>query len=79
MTKYPLKVRLHKADFVQVHPDSKVASYTVSARYGESDEKEFVVIDPMNGGALGAYGSIKAGKDDGESHFYWVEKIISGE
>jgi len=77
MSEYPLKVRLHKADFVQVNPNSKVASYTVSARYGNESEKKFVVIDPMNGNELEVYGSVETAVENGESHFYWVEKVLT--
>jgi len=76
MSKYPLTVRLHKADFVQVNPDSKVATYTVDGRYGDDNELEFVVLDPMNGNELEVFGSVEDGLAGEDGHFYWVEEVL---
>lgn len=78
MSKYPLEVKVYKADFSRPNPTSQVEDHIVSGRYGKEDEEfEVYIIDPYNGNELGVYESLVEGNQlhDAPS-FYYVGDIL---
>lgn len=74
--KYPYKIELHKADFNQPNPDSKVSTHIVDARY--DDEKGFFAIDLFNGDELNAYDSLDDASSESEKNsYYWVGEVLN--
>lgn len=77
MSDYPLKVRVYESNYTPPEPDGKLSEYTVRARRAGADDRvEFYIIDPMNGGELGAYAS-RADSPSGADHYYWVDEVLS--